>query len=494
MTYKPSPFEAASGTVVYATKNSGDSNNRYQVDSDGVASWRPGNAAVDVSLSRGAADQLDLAAGDSFHVVSGHVRVGGTGGTGDPYIDLDDGSSVGVGAAGEVRFRSNAGAFEVSENGAAFAGVGGGVTGSGADNQVAVFNGTSSLDSSSVLTFSSNLLTVTASSAGAVVGMKIENSNTAAASNASLTIEASQSSADTIVHFIDTGGTSFSLGQDGSTDEFVVCRGLVLGTTNVITFANSNGRATIPLSLAIGTVTASNFAGDLNVGLTGAQSMVYDASNGTLTLNNASNVGMIILDADGSVIINSGQGTVQDFIVRGTDADSMFKVDVSLEHILMTNRNAVITPQYLLHIHEDTIDNDFLALTNFVSTNSDVEELKRHGRLATTDSTVTTINTVAIPTNFTVMIEAFGVARRTAGSAGTADDGATYYKSASYTKKSGTVTLLGTVQDIITPNEDQAGWDFTFLIAGNDVLIQVTGATNNNITWHSYVTVRKLSD
>ncbi len=126
MTFRPSPFESASGVVVYATKNSGDSNNRYQVDSDGVASWGSGSGAVDVSISRGGADQLDLAAGDSFHVLSGHVRVGGTGGTGDAYIDLDDGSSVTAGGSGEVRFRSNAGVFEVSENGAAFAAPGGG--------------------------------------------------------------------------------------------------------------------------------------------------------------------------------------------------------------------------------------------------------------------------------------------------------------------------------------------------------------------------------
>ena len=171
MAYKPSPFESASGVVVYATKNSGDSDNRYQVDSDGVASWGSGAAAVDVSLSRGAADQLDLAAGDSFHVLSGHVRVAGSGGTGVAYIDLDDGSSVTTGGVGEVRFRSNAGVFEISENGAAFAAPGGGTptfddiyNNSGVDPAITVDNGPLILsDGGSLPSLSANTVLVLAS-------------------------------------------------------------------------------------------------------------------------------------------------------------------------------------------------------------------------------------------------------------------------------------------------------------------------------------------
>ncbi len=91
--------------------------------------WTAGssaNAAFDTILTRGAADILEMATGDSFRTVSGFLRAGGGAGTADAFIEMDDGATVGVGAAGEVRMRSNAGTFEVSENGGAFAAPGGG--------------------------------------------------------------------------------------------------------------------------------------------------------------------------------------------------------------------------------------------------------------------------------------------------------------------------------------------------------------------------------
>ncbi len=70
---------------------------------------------------------VTVASGD-LTVTSGFVRAGGTGGTADAFLEMDDGATVAVGAAGEVRMRSNAGTFEISENGGAFAAPGGGGT------------------------------------------------------------------------------------------------------------------------------------------------------------------------------------------------------------------------------------------------------------------------------------------------------------------------------------------------------------------------------
>lgn len=111
----------------------------------------------------------------------------------------------------------------------------------------------------------------------------------------------------------------------------------------------------------------------------------------------------------------------------------------------------------------------------------------------TTDATQTTLATIPITASSTYLIEARIVARRTGGSAGTADDGAVYVRRATYTTKSGTVTLMGSVQTIGTDTEDQAGWDATLDINSTNVRVRVTGATNNNVTWMGDVSVQRVN-
>lgn len=111
----------------------------------------------------------------------------------------------------------------------------------------------------------------------------------------------------------------------------------------------------------------------------------------------------------------------------------------------------------------------------------------------TTDATQTTLATIPITASRTYMIEARVAARRTGGSAGTADDGASYVRRGTYTTKSGTVTLMGSVQTIGTDAEDQSAWDVTLTISGTNVLVRVTGAANNNVTWMGDVKVQSVA-
>lgn len=111
----------------------------------------------------------------------------------------------------------------------------------------------------------------------------------------------------------------------------------------------------------------------------------------------------------------------------------------------------------------------------------------------TTDATQTTLATIPITASRTYVIETCVVARRTGGSSGTADDGASYVRRATYTTKSGTVTLMGSVQTIGTDAEDQAGWDVTMTISGTNVLLRVTAAGNNNVTWMGSTTVQSVA-
>lgn len=111
----------------------------------------------------------------------------------------------------------------------------------------------------------------------------------------------------------------------------------------------------------------------------------------------------------------------------------------------------------------------------------------------TTDATQTTVHTIPITSGRTYFIESTIIARRTGGASGTAEDGASYVRRATYTTKSGAVTLMGSVQTIGTDAEDQAGWDATFTISGANVLVRVTGASGNNVTWTSDTAIKSVA-
>lgn len=134
-----------------------------------------------------------------------------------------------------------------------------------------------------------------------------------------------------------------------------------------------------------------------------------------------------------------------------------------------------------LEVQEETLGNEVLRLTS-EATNDDPRWSVYQNRVATTNATVTTLHTVAIPASTTVRIEATVVARRTGGTAGTAEDGASYKLIGTYKNVAGTATLIGAVTK--QADEDQAAWDVNFTPSGGNVLIEVTGALDNNITWH----------
>lgn len=99
----------------------------------------------------------------------------------------------------------------------------------------------------------------------------------------------------------------------------------------------------------------------------------------------------------------------------------------------------------------------------------------------TTNATNTGILRIKVATNKTLMVVAHIVARRTGGSAGSNGDSAWYTLSGAYKNISGTLTAIGT-PDLIG-GEDQGGWNVGFTTSGEEIVVLVTGAANNNITW-----------
>lgn len=140
------------------------------------------------------------------------------------------------------------------------------------------------------------------------------------------------------------------------------------------------------------------------------------------------------------------------------------------------------TPAARMHIIEDTLGDPVQRLQS-TATNDDPTEIVYQGRVATTNNTVTTLLTLTVPSSATYAVEVSVVARRTGGSAGTAEDGAHYILRGVYQNVAGTATIIGTVVQTVV-GESQVGWDATLDTTGATVRVRVTGATNNNITWH----------
>lgn len=131
--------------------------------------------------------------------------------------------------------------------------------------------------------------------------------------------------------------------------------------------------------------------------------------------------------------------------------------------------------------------------TDATATTDNVVDVTTHYDAATTDGAATTIATIPITASRTYGIVANVRGRRTGGVAGTADDGAFYVRHFMVTTKAGTVTANSTGASD-TAIEDQAGFNVTGTGSGANFLLQVTGATDNNVDWHATVTISYLGN
>jgi hypothetical protein len=111
----------------------------------------------------------------------------------------------------------------------------------------------------------------------------------------------------------------------------------------------------------------------------------------------------------------------------------------------------------------------------------------------TVNATVTSVQTIAIPTDTIVLIESRIVGVRTGGTAGSTGDSASYVRTATYKNIGGTVTVHKRQSDYTF--EDQDSWNAVHAVSGTNAVINVNGSANNNVTWNvtSIVQVVKMS-
>ncbi len=109
----------------------------------------------------------------------------------------------------------------------------------------------------------------------------------------------------------------------------------------------------------------------------------------------------------------------------------------------------------------------------------------------TTNDTPKTIATIPIPEKSTLLIEARVVLVEITTTNGPAVAGAAYVIRAAYRNNGGTVALIGSVVAEYTA-EDDAAWDATLVISGTNVIVQITGAGTDKLTWHCTTRVQAV--
>lgn len=119
-----------------------------------------------------------------------------------------------------------------------------------------------------------------------------------------------------------------------------------------------------------------------------------------------------------------------------------------------------------------------------VATNDDPTEVVRQYRVATTDATPTALATIAVTQFTTLQIRCSVTARRTGGVAGTDGDGAAYWIDIALKNESGTAAEIA-AETLTVVGEDQAAWTVTAAVSSGNEVLSVTGAVDNNVTWHA---------
>lgn len=115
------------------------------------------------------------------------------------------------------------------------------------------------------------------------------------------------------------------------------------------------------------------------------------------------------------------------------------------------------------------------------------------GQIRTTDATPVAVDIFAFTARGVCLAELRIAAQRTNGTSGVEGDAAVFLRRAGYKRNSSgsAPALMTMIQDAFT-HRDQSTWDADFTVDGNNLQIQVTGASGNDITWNYFVSTYSL--
>lgn len=196
----------------------------------------------------------------------------------------------------------------------------------------------------------------------------------------------------------------------------------------------------------------------------------YDAANQLWNLNSEA----------------AGSGTVRPFALKTGSNTNQLRLATNGDVGLSTGTIAA-----KLHVLQGTLGSEVLRLES-TATNDDPRESVYQARAATTNATATTLWSMAVPATTTILLQAYVTARRTGGTSGTAEDGGGWVLGAIVKNVAGTATQV-TGSPLSTSSAADQAWVAAFDVSGGDVRLRVTGAANNNVTWHATVRIYPVS-
>lgn len=218
-------------------------------------------------------------------------------------------------------------------------------------------------------------------------------------------------------------------------------------------------------------------------------------NNGSVGVGSISSPKFFINGTSGNVAINYASGAVSGtkfYVDGGLTASNTYalRIDGDGVGILNIQNNGlsgfgITSPLAKVHIFGGTINQRLEPVAN-------VTEDTTGNTVNTTDNTVTAIETFSIPTDTVIMIESYVTCRKTGGAGlGVTGEGNGYIRTVK-AKNVGGVVTIGVVQSSFT-SEDINVFDVTFTVSGTNVLLNVTGANNDNVTWNSITKKYKVA-
>jgi hypothetical protein len=361
----------------------------------------------------------------------------------------------------------------------------------GVSSQVAYYNGADSIISASGFTYVAGVLT-SANMTVSALGLGIAHVSAAgvlSSSAVSLTADV------TGVLPLANGGSNANLTASAGSIVYSSASAMVMSSVGTAGQALLSGGAAAPTWFASSGVVhaTSGVLSTSAVVLTSEVSGILPVANGGTNSSTALTGKQIMVSNSGATaIVEAGAMTDGQLLIGSTGAQPVIAALAAGTNAGVTIVNAAgsITLSTVQDIRT-TASPSFLAATltgtgAFFKISDKADMLVNTFTVLTTNATLTTIATIATVVSSVMLLEVRVTGIRTGGTVGTVGDCATYMRTVRVKNVSGTVTLLNLQSDFTS--EDQAAFNSTISVSGTDILVQVQGATNNNMTWKAVTT------
>lgn len=359
----------------------------------------------------------------------------------------------------------------------------------GVSSQVAFFNGADSIVSASGFTYVAGVLTSQNMTVSAL-GLGVAHVSAAGVLSSSAVALASEVSG---ILPLANGGTNANLTASAGSIVYSTASAHAHSAVGTAGQALISGGAAAPTWFAASGVVhaVSGVLSTSAVVLTSEVSGILPVANGGTNSSTALNNSRIMVSAGGA-IVEAAALTNGQLLVGSTGAAPVAaNITVgALASLTVTNGAGTIAIDAIQDIRTSASPT-FLAQTlsgsgAFWHMSDAADQYISTFTVNTTTATLTTIATVATVSDTVMLVEAKITGRRTGGSAGTAGDSCTYIRTVRVKNVGGVVSLMNLQSDFTS--EDQAAFNGTIGFSGTNVLVQVQGAANNNMTWKAVVT------